>query len=73
MAFARQDYSKAYFSPCKCAESGLKLSKLRRLAWVIGWCQANANQSPKFAHKQVSDYKKVAPFAKRGVPAGFEV
>jgi hypothetical protein len=36
------------------------------------WCQANTNQSPKFAHTQVLGYKKVAPFAKRGVPVGFE-
>ena len=39
---------------------------------LVGWCQFNANQSPKFAHTQVLGYKKVAPFAKRGVPVGFE-
>jgi hypothetical protein len=37
-----------------------------------GWCQANANPSPKFAHTQVLGYKKVAPFAKSGVPISFE-
>lgn len=37
-----------------------------------GWCQANANPSPKFAHTQVLGYKKVAPFAKSGVPVSFE-
>lgn len=37
-----------------------------------GCCQFNANQSPKLAHTQVLGYKKVAPFAKSGVPVGFE-
>lgn len=36
------------------------------------WCQANANSSPLFAHEQVLGNEKVAPFAKSGVPVGFE-
>jgi len=39
----------------------------------IAWCQFNANQSPKFAREQALGNEKVAPFAKRGVPADFEV
>ena len=38
-----------------------------------GWCQTNSNQSLKFARERVSSNKEIPPFAKGGIPAGFEV
>ena len=39
----------------------------------MGTFQANANQSPLFARKQVSGDEKVAPFAKSCAPIGLKV
>ena len=38
----------------------------------LGWCQANANQSPLLADEHVLGDEKVAPLAKGGVAFLFE-